>query len=609
VSRVYLFLGIACLLGCGGGGSSVKSATTLLTAAPDLASIPTPAGPVTSAKNYTNPLQIALPDGSSMESCPDPSIIHGQTAGDSFWYMYCTNEIFHDNLPLHLLPISRSRDLVNWTYVGDVFQQTPPWVASGGGLWAPDIQYFNGTYHLYYAVSNSTLGGSAIFVATSDSPIGPWNASSAPVVAPAAAPCCSGLRGTIDPAVVQGDSGGLYIFYGTFTGGISARALSSDGLTSVPATEVQITTPSRYEAPYIVKHNGFYYLFVSASNCCNGPLTGYAVFAGRSQNVLGPYIDRDGASFLDSRVGGTPVLSMNGNHFVGPGHNASFTDAAGQDWMLYHAVDLNKPYFSNGWTRRPVMLDPIDWIDGWPRVRNQAGPSDSVESAPVVVTGEVNPHVVAPAPFDNPGAPVASLSDEFSGLALSAQWSWIRPAIPSGYTLADGLLRFDTQPGALSVGSNDVPILTEATPAGDYVVEVKLSSSVPLTGDYSFVQGGVLIYEDDNNYVKLVDVAIGNTRQIEFGKQTTSLPGGNAQYGSTLLTSPADATYLRLAKRSSPAGGELYTAYSSHDGVTWERGGTWTHSLGSAARIGLVSMDGSGSSTYFDYVRVNTLID
>ena len=95
------------------------------------------------------------------------------------------------------------------TYIAEYLQGRS---ASGGGLWAPDIQYFNGTYHLYYAVSNSTLGGSAIFVATSDSPIGPWNASSAPVVAPAAAPCCSGLRGTIDPAVVQGDAHGLAHF-------------------------------------------------------------------------------------------------------------------------------------------------------------------------------------------------------------------------------------------------------------------------------------------------------------------------------------------------------------------------------------------------------------
>ncbi len=538
-----------------------------------------------------------------MESCPDPSIIRSQQPGDSNWYMYCTNEIFRDNSPLHLIPISKSQDLVSWTYVGDVFAQMPSWVAPDGGLWAPDIEYFNGQYYLYYAVSDATVagGGSAIFVATSSSPVGPWSASSTPVVEP------SSGRKTIDPAIIQDDSGQRYIFYGTYQGGIAARALLADGMSSLPATQVQITTANRYEGAYVIKRNGYYYLFVSASDCCRGPLTGYAVFAGRSQSLLGPYVDQDGVSLLDSRVGGTPVLNMNGNRFVGPGHNAIFTDASGQDWMLYHAVDVNHPYFANGWTRRPVLMDAVDWADGWPRVRNEAGPSDSVQQAPTVTAGAANAHIAPVAPFDIPGAAIASLSEEFSGSALSPQWNWIRPSLLSGYGVANGLFRFDTQAGALYVGSNNVSILTEPAPTGDYVIEVKLSTTVPVTGDYGFVQGGVLVYGDDNNYVKLVDVAIGNTRQIEFGKQTNSVPAGYPQYGSTLLSSPSDATYLRIAKRASPAGGETYTAYSSHDGVKWERGGTWTHALGASAKIGLVSMNGAGFSTYFDYVRVSTL--
>jgi len=368
-----------------------------------------------------------------MESCPDPSIIHGQTPGDQYWYMYCTNEIFHDNSPLHLLPISISADLVNWKYAGDVFQKTPSWVAAAGGLWAPDIEYFNGQYYVYYAVSDTTLSGagSAIFVATSASPLGPWTANGVPVVEPTV------LRTTIDPAIVQDDAGQRYIFFGSFNGGISARALSADGLASSPDSEVQITTPSRYEAAYVIKRNGYYYLFASASNCCLGPLTGYAVFAGRSQKVLGPYVDSDGASLLDSRVGGTPVITMNGNRFVGPGHNAIFTDASGQDWMLYHAVDLNKPFFANGWTRRPVLMDSIDWVDGWPRARNQSGSSDSAQPAPVVVAGSPNPQMLTLAPFDTPGTPIASLSDDFLGPALSPQWSWIRPPAASGYAVAN----------------------------------------------------------------------------------------------------------------------------------------------------------------------------
>jgi len=322
---------------------------------------------------------------------------------------------------------------VNWKYAGDVFQKTPSWVAAAGGLWAPDIEYFNGQYYVYYAVSDTTLSGagSAIFVATSASPLGPWTANGVPVVEPTV------LRTTIDPAIVQDDAGQRYIFFGSFNGGISARALSADGLASSPDSEVQITTPSRYEAAYVIKRNGYYYLFASASNCCLGPLTGYAVFAGRSQKVLGPYVDSDGASLLDSRVGGTPVITMNGNRFVGPGHNAIFTDASGQDWMLYHAVDLNKPFFANGWTRRPVLMDSIDWVDGWPRARNQSGSSDSAQPAPVVVAGSPNPQMLTLAPFDTPGTPIASLSDDFLGPALSPQWSWIRPPAASGYAVAN----------------------------------------------------------------------------------------------------------------------------------------------------------------------------
>src|SRR6185312_2137671 len=109
-----------------------------------------------------------------------------------------------------------SQDLVNWSYVGDVFAQTPSWIAPDGGLWAPDIQYFNEQYYLYYAASDTTVagGGSAIFVATSSSPVGPWSASSTPVVEP------NSGRKTIDPAVIQDDSGQRYIFYGTYGAGL-----------------------------------------------------------------------------------------------------------------------------------------------------------------------------------------------------------------------------------------------------------------------------------------------------------------------------------------------------------------------------------------------------
>lgn len=557
------------------------------------------------AGTYVNPIRIAVPDGSLAESCPDPSIIHSQTPGDDNWYLYCTSERFTDYAQVHVMPISKSSDLVNWTYVGDVFAKNPSWVAPNGALWAPDIEYFNGKYYLYYAVSNTVAGGAAVYVATSDSPAGPWKASPTPVVESEPDPG-RGMRSTIDPAVVQ-DGDQRYIFFGSFNGGISARALSADGMSSDRGSEVLIALSDRYEAPYIVKRNNYFYLMVSAGTCCDGSLSGYGVYAARSQNVLGPYIDRDGNSLVESRIGGTPVLTMNGNRWIGPGHNAVATDAAGHNWMIYHAIDVNKPYFAGSWTRRPPMIDPIDWIDGWPRVRGGAGASDTLLDAPVTLAAASAPaNSLALAPMDTPGAPVASLSDEFEGSNLSPRWSWIRPPAVSSFAVAGGTLRFDSQPGDIYLTARSASILTEPTPAGDYLVEVKLANNVPLAGHFNFVQGGLVIYKDDYNYVKLVSVAINDTRQIEFAKQY--LPNTAPRYGSTFLASPADTTYLRIVKRTQPATGqELYSSYSSHDGVNWERGGTWTHNLGASARIGLVSMSGGGFSNYFDYVRVYSL--
>ena len=52
-----------------------------------------------------------------------------------------------------------------------------------------------------------------------------------------------------------------------------------------------------------------------------------------------------------------------------PGHNCVVTDTAGQDWMLYHAIDVNKPRQSQEHeinSRRVMLLDKIEWKDGWP---------------------------------------------------------------------------------------------------------------------------------------------------------------------------------------------------------------------------------------------------
>jgi len=596
--------------------------------APALAGTTAPApasarGYPTGTGTYTNPLNIQIPGDGRGESCADPSIIRGQTANDPYWYIYCTTDPLNDNdkdpngnFHFHLIPMLRSYDLVNWTYMGDAFSAKPAWVNPDAGLWAPDIRYFNGQYYLYYTASDTVLpgGGSAIGVATAPTPLGPWTDSGTPAVEPHDAPCCPGSRRWVfDPDVVQ--VGAVrYIFYGSYFGGISARVLSPDGLHSDPASQMQITIDNRYEGTYIVQHDGYYYLFASATNCCNGPLTGYSIFVGRSANVLGPYVDKEGNSLLDARVGGDPFISMNGNRWVGPGHNAVFEDFDGQWWTVYHAVDRFNPYFAGavGFTKRPVLMDPVDWANGWPTVRGGFWASDDREQAPAAQPGQhtnYHPQIAQP---DQSGALIPGASDEFNESSLSPQWSWVRQPATGTYGLEGGTFRFDTQDADLYVDSNNASVLTEPAPTQDYIVEAKVHLNVPPDGCcFNYVQAGLVIYGDDDNFIKLAHVSIWDTRQTEFAKELFPVPAGYPRYGNTVDGPPSDWTWLRIAvthpNGKSHGGEEDYRAYTSQDGVRWVRGGVWTHNLGSTARIGLVSMGGSGFTANFDYVRVYTL--
>ena len=150
-----------------------------------------------------------------------------------------------------------------------------------------------------------------------------------------------------------------------------------------------MTIGDRYEGSYVVYRDGWYYLMGSSMNCCAGPTTGYSVFAGRSRSPRGPFVDADGAALTDSRVGGTTVITQNGNKWIGPGHHAFITDAAGQDHIVYHAIDRGTPWLTDpfGINRRPMLIDRIDWIDGWPRTRAGLGPSEGPVPAPTTGSG------------------------------------------------------------------------------------------------------------------------------------------------------------------------------------------------------------------------------
>jgi hypothetical protein len=215
----------------------------------------------------------------------------------------------------------------------------------------------------------------------------------------------------------------------------------------------------------------------------------------------------------------------------------------------------------------------------------------------------------APVPQVGPVAP--QYSDEFSG-GLEPEWEWVREPTGEGApTVAGGQLLWPTQRADLTGDSDNASVLLRDAPAGDYTVETKVTLPLGVTDVRNFQQAGLIVYLDDDEFLRFTHVAIWNTRTTEYGKE--QVYAGRPAYGSMLVAPPADTTWLRLSHRVFAGTGEhAYRAAVSTDGVHWIWGGTWTLPAGTTPRIGLVSHGAGGpaaeqvppATAAFDYFRV-----
>jgi hypothetical protein len=363
---------------------------------------------------YVNPVSKTIP----ADTFADPSLIRGK---DGYWYAYgtsdplcektnpdpgCTTEdggappADAEHRRAHRIPIAKSADLVTWKYAGDAFSDPgtaggnfPSWAADNAGLWGPDIRYVDGQYRLYYVVTETVPPGgtdepndNAIGMATAPTPVGPWTDSGGPVVGPRRGGQVGdgNFKWTFDPSAVTDRDGTQWLFYGSYYGGIFVTKLTDDGTKAV-GEPTMVAIDNKFEGAYVVRRGGYWYLFASTANCCAGPTTGYSVQVGRSTDLRGPYVDREGVSLLASRAGGSPTLNQNGNKWIGAGHNAVVTDLSGQDWIVYHALDRSDAYLdgTDGINERPMLMDRLDWVGGWPYVRADQGPSEDTQPGPV----------------------------------------------------------------------------------------------------------------------------------------------------------------------------------------------------------------------------------
>ncbi len=300
----------------------------------------------------------------------DPSIAH---EGNTYYVFSTTMRAKNGQLPIRC-----SHDLHTWKRCGYVFKQIPEWIQKASpetkGLWAPDISYFHGEYHLYYAYSRFGVNTSGIALATNEtldpkSPKYHWQDRGLVLKSTRA-----DNYNAIDPNIVLDAKGQPWLCFGSFWDGIKMRRIdASTGKPSAADTtlyslarRVRPANPApakpglpadwqAIEAPFIVHHGRYYYLFVSYDLCCRGTRSTYRTMVGRSSNVTGPYVDESGKPMLQG--GATQLLAAN-SRWDGPG-GESILQQPGGDHIVFHAYDAI--------TGKPALqISTLTWKDGWP---------------------------------------------------------------------------------------------------------------------------------------------------------------------------------------------------------------------------------------------------
>lgn len=302
----------------------------------------------------------------SVNNVHDPAIFK-----DGDWYYVFSTDAQVSGEFKPGIQVRKSRDLINWQWVGRAFSEVPKsaekWTGAKG-LWAPEVVKFGNTFFLYYAASQFGKTQSFIGVATSKNIEGPWEDQGEVFKTKQ-----DEGPNAIDPNISFDENGDPWMVYGSFFGGIfvskinpQTGKLSNYGKGKLIAKRHQ-SVEGAIEGPYIIyneKHN-YYYLFVSYDSL----FTNYNIRVARSKNIDGPYLDFNGNDMTDTTlppddVGMKVLGGYKFNHAQGwkaPGHNSVLKDEG--DYYVVHHVrrESDKGHY--------LHIRKIGWtLDGWPLV-------------------------------------------------------------------------------------------------------------------------------------------------------------------------------------------------------------------------------------------------
>jgi arabinan endo-1,5-alpha-L-arabinosidase len=264
------------------------------------------------------------------------------------------------------ISIKTSDDRIHWKNAGRVFDSTllPAWRKTDipdqdGSFWAPDIHYSNGKYHLYYSVSawmnfNSSIGYATNTTLNPKDPAYKWIDEGQIINYK------NGGEGVnvIDPNIFIDKDEKKYLVYGSYKAGLRLVELDNKtGKLKKDSPDLTIITTSLGEGVFIIKSPEYYYIFASRGRCCAGDSSTYQIVMGRSKNVKGPYLNKEGKSWLDNKYS---LFLAGDSTEPGRGHNGFFTEHD-TTFIVYHAYTRS----ANGaplLNIKPMYIDK----DGWP---------------------------------------------------------------------------------------------------------------------------------------------------------------------------------------------------------------------------------------------------
>ena len=196
-------------------------------------------------------------------------------------------------------------------------------------------------------------------------------------------------------------------------------------------------------------------------------------------------------------------------------------------------------------------------------------------------------------------------NDEFDEPTLNtALWHWVNED-PSTWSLTSnpGFMTISPRAGDIYQGSTDAKNILLQDAPGDWTIETKIICSVRPHVPYQ--QGGLIAYQDMDNYIKLEWEATGSNstiiqvcREVNGSPQATSINGNVVGSNNTL--------WFRMVKN-----GNQYTCYYSTDGENFTQVGT-TYTLNfTNVKTGFICINGSGTSTdldvMFDYFHTTAV--